>query len=157
MLVSVFFLANDITFWYIVLHCMAVNHKQICSSDFLVEIALLSELNIIRSPSHLTYLISFLLQDVWLCGQADRQCYRKHVSPVYRDGPWAASRGNCQFHQQSDVRTTATQMRNKEILKLWISGVPGEISKWFWRMCVTTFLLAFVQVASLCSAVWLFL
>lgn len=53
---------------------------------------------------------SFLVQDVWLCGEADRQRHRERVSPVRRDGPRAASSGHCQLYQQSHAGTSATQM-----------------------------------------------
>lgn len=99
--------------------CMAINHNQICHPDllrqnlicFFVRYSLFSCLLI----SHLT----FLLQDVWLCGEADGQCYRERVSPVCRDGPRAASCGHCQLYQQSHAWTSATQMRELENLKMF--------------------------------------
>lgn len=131
---------------------MAINHNQICSSDCLVKIEFLSVSVIIHSPSVLTDLISFLLQDVWLCGQADRQCYRKRVSLVCRDGPRAASCGNCQFYQQSDAGTTVSQMRKQQITGV-LKAIDMILTYFHWSVCITTFLL--VQVVWLHLAVFL--
>lgn len=108
----VLFFASDITDWYTVQLCMAINHKQICywllQTKFSVRYYLLSCI--------LTSHVSLLLQDVWLCGEADGQCYRERVSPVCRDGPRAASCSHCQLYQQSHAGTTDTQMREQENL-----------------------------------------
>lgn len=122
MLASVFIVLTDITYWYIVLICMAGNPKQICSSDFLATFLFLFSMK----QGFWPFLVSFV-QGVWLRGQAAGQCYRKRVSPVCRDGPWSASSGNCEFHQQSDAGTTVTQMRNQwhlEALDQWKSRRP---------------------------------
>lgn len=108
-----------------VLLCMAMNYNQICYSDFrrrnLVSLSVKQNL----LPCLLTSPVCFLLQDVWLRGEADGQRYGERVSPVCRDGPRAASCGHCQLYQQSHAGTTATQMREQENLKTldcWGSG-----------------------------------
>lgn len=62
----------------------------------------------------LTSCVCPLVQDVWLCGETDRHCYRECVSPVCRDGPRATSCSNRQLYQQSHAGTTATEMRKTE-------------------------------------------
>lgn len=94
----------------------------------------------------------FLLQDVWLCGEADRQCDRERVSPVCRDGPRAASCGHRQLYQQSHAGTAATQMREQDkTVDCWGSG--GDVNMiltrfLFFMKCVSASIYTFACICT---------